>query len=703
MALADEDYAALTTTNAVFASGASGADLTQTLSIPITDDGLDEVDETFTVDFGTLPDSVSAGTPATVTVTITDDDVPAVSFTAATASVSESAGTATVTVQLSASPATQITIPVRTENGVALADEDYTALTTINAVFASGASGADLTQTISIPITDDGLDESHEPFTVAFGTLPDSVSAGTPAAVTVTIIDDDVVTVSFVEETVSVREDAGTATVTVQLNMPPIVPVFIPVLTTNGTAAANEDYRERGLSTADILFAAGASGADLRQTVNIRIIDDHLYEDDETFTVSFGTLLAGSVSAGTPDSVTVTITETDADLPELSVSASPIAINEGETSTITITVTTGVPLRSELTVPFTISGAGITAGDYTLAGTVGTAVTLPAASTGQRTVPALTLTLTATDDADTSVEMLTFTLASGAGYTVSSSAGSALVAIKPTGTPTLEFTTDAVSVTETPGGRTVTMEMRLSGPPVNDLVVPVSTTDGTATAGADYTALSADIVFASGATGAALTQTVQVEITDDRVDEPSEDFTIAFSPLLADSSGVYSVTVTIVDEDIPELSVSISRDSINEGEEATIRIISDIVIGDISFDQILRYEVRGDDITDSDYILTTDYTRRLTDQGSYLLHTLTLMALPDGDDLERLTFLVTPADIQLYTVSPSNGSVMLTINPAGTPPLPKVEFGTSYFLAPESTGGRQGCPFKWIYLRWAMW
>ena len=115
----------------------------------------------------------------------------------------------TVTVQLSATPATQITIPVTTTNGTAIAAEDYTALTTTTAVFASGASGVDLTQTISISITDDGLDEVDETFTVNFGTLPDSVSAGTPAAVTVTITDDDVPAVSFTAETVSAGEGDG--------------------------------------------------------------------------------------------------------------------------------------------------------------------------------------------------------------------------------------------------------------------------------------------------------------------------------------------------------------------------------------------------------------------------------------------------------------------------------------------------------------
>ena len=158
----------------------------QTVSIAIIDDDRDELDETFTVALGTLPDSVTAGTPATVTVTLIDDDVPTVSFTAQTAGAGESDGTVAVTVQLSATPATQITIPVSTTDGTATSGEDYTALTT-NAVFAAGATGAGLRQTVSIPITDDNRDELDETFTVAFGTLPDYVSAGTPAAVTVTI------------------------------------------------------------------------------------------------------------------------------------------------------------------------------------------------------------------------------------------------------------------------------------------------------------------------------------------------------------------------------------------------------------------------------------------------------------------------------------------------------------------------------------
>ena len=295
----------------VFLRGSS--DLTQTIEIAIIDDAAREGNESFSVRLAAPPNAdvrsarvFLAGSQG-VEFAITDNDVlPGVSFSTQTASVSEDAGTATVTVQLSASPSVQTTVPVRTTDGTATAGEDYTALTT-DVVFAANATGAGLRQTVSIPIIDNSLDTPDKTFTVAFGTLPDSVVADTPASVTVTIVNDDVPVVSFVENAVTVNEDAGTATVTVQLSRETIRPLTIPLRTVNIAAEAGEDYT----LTQDVMFAVGASGADLRQTVSINIIDDNLDEDEaEAFEVRFGTLPSG-VAASTPAIVTVTITDDD--------------------------------------------------------------------------------------------------------------------------------------------------------------------------------------------------------------------------------------------------------------------------------------------------------------------------------------------------------------------------------------------------------
>ena len=106
-------------------------------------------------------------------VTITDEDVPEVTFSSATTTVAEDAGTVDVTVRLDTSPLVQLVIPVRTANGTAIAGSDYMALTATNVTFAAGT--VTLSQTVSITVTDDSMDEADEAFTVSFGTLPTGV------------------------------------------------------------------------------------------------------------------------------------------------------------------------------------------------------------------------------------------------------------------------------------------------------------------------------------------------------------------------------------------------------------------------------------------------------------------------------------------------------------------------------------------------
>ena len=196
-AIAGSDYMALTTTNVTFAAGTST--LSQTVSITITDDSMDEADEAFTVSFGTLPTGgvVTAGTTNSVTVTITDDDVPEITFTDTTAMVAEGVGTVDVTVRLDSSPLAQLVIPVMTTNDTAMAGSDYTALNR-NVTFGAGATGGGLSQTVTITILEDDLDEADERFTVSFGALPAGrVAAGTDDEVTITITDNDVPEVMF--------------------------------------------------------------------------------------------------------------------------------------------------------------------------------------------------------------------------------------------------------------------------------------------------------------------------------------------------------------------------------------------------------------------------------------------------------------------------------------------------------------------------
>ena len=92
----------------------------KTFTVELTQDTQDDDDESITLSFGTLPDTVkSGGSNETATVTIRDDDDPEVDveFGAATYSAGEG-GSATVEITLSADPERTVTIPLtRTDQG----------------------------------------------------------------------------------------------------------------------------------------------------------------------------------------------------------------------------------------------------------------------------------------------------------------------------------------------------------------------------------------------------------------------------------------------------------------------------------------------------------------------------------------------------------------------------------------------------------
>ena len=581
-ARAGSDYTALSGAGAMvtFASGATGAALRQTVSVPVLVDTADEIDEAFIVSLGTLPPGVSAGGTSAVTVTITDDDTPTISFASATASISEANGPVSVTVQLDSTPVTPVLVLINTRNGTALAGEDYTALSEL-VMFAAGATGAALMQTINIEITDGRVYEgvTDETFTVSWGALPSGVTAGTPSAVTVTIEEDDVPNVSMAAATRQVFEGAGTVTVTVQLSDMPrpdlpgreghVIP-SITVTTMDGTAQSPGDYT--ALSGATVTFPDGATGADLMQTVSISIIDDDDTENDETFTVLL-TQAPGDVTYDGPQMTAVTIIDNDAAMPELLVSLSssdaaitdPADIYEGES--VTLTIEANQASADDLLVSFLVRG--VSGADYTLTAADGTAVSSPLTLTAGET--SLALTLMAVNDADTVMETLTFLLRDpvvDAGYTRRTDQYSADVVLRPAAELTLSASASALA--EYRGSVAVTAQWS-GGVPSADLVVPLETS-GTATRGpdADYelctrettgtdcTDLVFSVAFATGG-GASQSRVVPVSTRDDILTEGDETLTLSLDTTGLPTRGLIlgrtGVTLTITEGAEPVLSL----------------------------------------------------------------------------------------------------------------------------------------------------
>ena len=341
-----------------------------------TEQDTDADDETFTVALGTLPSSVTAGTPSSVEITITDDEKPSVLLSASPNPVDEGSAV-TLTATLTAALSTDVTIPLTLTAGTADAG-DYASLSDIT-ITAGQTAG---TGTIA---TEQDTDADDETFTVALGTLPAAVTAGTPSSVEITITDDEKPSVSLDASPNPVTE-GEVVTITATLTAALSADVTIPLTLTHGTAE-DGDYDTLASITVTAGQTAGTGTIATEQDTDA---------DDETFTVELGTL-PSPVTAGTPSSVEITIT--DDEKPSVSLSASPNPVDEG--STVTVTATLTAALSADVTIPLTLTHGTAEDGDH---GTLAS-ITVTAGQT------AGTGTVSTTQDEDRDDE--TFTVALG--------------------------------------------------------------------------------------------------------------------------------------------------------------------------------------------------------------------------------------------------------------------------------------------------
>ena len=325
-------------------------------------------------------------TTKTYTVTITRQ-AATVSLSASPNPVNEGSSV-TVTATLSHAQSADVTIPVTITDNSAQ-PEDHGTLASIN------ISGGSTTGTGSITTTQDTADESDETFTVALGTLPSGITAGSPSSALITIRDDDTpppaaVTVSLSASPTTVDE-GGSVTVTATLSTAQTSALTIPVAITDNTA----DSGDHGTLTSITIAANSATG-----TGTITTTQDTSDESDETFTVALGTPLPSGITAGSPSSVQITIRDDDTTTPTpttqkptVSLSASATTVREG--TSVTVTARLSRTRTSDTVVPVTLYANSAEEGDH---GTL-TSITIPSGSTTGTGV------ITTTMDSDTDDEV----------------------------------------------------------------------------------------------------------------------------------------------------------------------------------------------------------------------------------------------------------------------------------------------------------
>jgi YD repeat-containing protein len=305
----------------------------KSFSVPILDDHRFDANTAFTI---TLSSATGAtlGTQATASVTVTNTDAaqPGVlSLSPATYSILEASTSVTVTVARTGGSDGSISVQYATSGGTATAGSDYTSASgTLN-----WANGDTASKSFSVPILNDTIGEPTETIGLVL-----SNPSGSPAPTlgtstgTISILDNEPGILQFTASTFSVGEAAGSAALTVSRTNGSYGAVTVAYSTANGTATSGSDY------TAQSGTLSWATGDAANKTITVPIINDTIYEGNQTFTASLASPTGGA-TVGATNPTTVTIVDDDGPGIPTNIRTSPTGVALGGGFTVLWNTATG--------------------------------------------------------------------------------------------------------------------------------------------------------------------------------------------------------------------------------------------------------------------------------------------------------------------------------------------------------------------------
>jgi hypothetical protein len=549
-------------------------------------------------------------------------------FSKAKYKVNENDGSVEITVERVDGSDGAISVEYKISGGTATAGEDYVKT---KGTLDWGDGDAD-DKTITVTILDDTIVEDNETFKLRLKKATGGASIGDPGKVI--IVDDDLQqvepgTLQFSSATYSVDENGGSVIITVSRVNGSDGDISVKYTSSDGTAMAGEDYTK----TKGILNWSDGDADD--KTITVPILDDTIFEGDETFNMRLKKATGGA-TIGDPDTVVVTIVD-EPDISCLQFSSATYTVDEGEYATITVMrVSDGA-----ISVDYNSSDGTATAGeDYpAFSGTLN----FRDGGASDKTI-AMPTFVDAVQEGD---ETFYVTLSNATGGATICDPGTAVVTIVDDWIPNpgiLQFSSATYSVDENGGYVTLTVS-RLDG---SDGAISVDyiSSDGSATAGEDYTAGSGTLNFHDGD---ANDKTFAVPILDDTIVEGNESFSLTLSNATdgATIGDPDTAEVIIVDDDTPPvepgtLQFSEATYSVDEnGGYVTITVTrQDGDEGAISVDYATSDDTA---IAGSDYIAKAD-TLDWTD-GDSVDKTFTIDIIDDSEPENDETLIVSLGNV----------------------------------------------------------
>ncbi len=272
------------------------------------------------------------------------------------------------TVRLSVPAEREIRVDFSTADGDAASTSDYVAASS-TAVFPAG----NVSQTVSVPVRGDVLDELDEQFFVNLERPVGAVIADGQAVGR--IVDDDAPVLLSVND-VSVEEgDSGTnsALFHVTLSATPGHTVTVDYRTADGSAQAGADYR---LAEGYLVLPPGTTDI----VVVVAVLGDTLPEPNETFTLNLINAVGAELARPQGQGTIV-----DDDNIELSINDVEVTEGDSGTTEARFTLSAASPARETASVVYeTVAGTATEAVDYLAA--TGTATLQPGETTTSITI-----------------------------------------------------------------------------------------------------------------------------------------------------------------------------------------------------------------------------------------------------------------------------------------------------------------------------
>lgn len=447
--------------------------------------------------------------------------------------------------------------------------------------------------------------------------------------------------VQFESDAYTVSEDVGTLVVTVTLTHAAEQIVTVPYGIEGGSATPGSDYQLVG---GTLTFSPGET----LHVIQLVIYDDALDEIDETIELALSEPV--NASLGDPSTTVITITDNDA-TPTVYLNSAGYSVDEAA-GVLNVTVLLSAPSGQNLSVQYqTWAGTATAGSDYLSAGGV---LNFTPGQT-ERLV-----TITIIDDAlDEADETFSLNLVNPINVNLGDPAQAVVTISDNDAPPQLMFTDANFTIIENEGAAVI--QVALDAPSGLSVSVTYTASDGTATAGEDYTAVSGVLTWPPGT----VIQTFNVPILDDGLEESAETVMLALSaPVNAGLGAPAEAILTIQDNDqVRHLNFSSLATTVSESAgTVTLQVLLDapatqtVTVDFATFDGVAK--------AGSDYVAQNGTLIFNPGQTS---RTITVVILNDQRDEPSEAFSVVLSNPVNAQLGPTSGTAVIITD--DDPPL----------------------------------